>query len=158
MTSFRVRQESWQRIGGASPRRRASQSTLRKALHGRIKRCHRFLLGLRLQQFNALEVAIAEIDQEADAGLACFRAAVKLSSIPGVSELSAQTIVSEIGTDMSRFATSAHLRSWAALCPRNDESAMRLGCDAHEGNIPEHTISFDPAPLGGQKPSVTLSL
>ncbi len=41
----------------------------------------------------------------------------------GVSELNAQVIVSEIGTDMSRFATPAHLRSWAGLCPRNDESA-----------------------------------
>ena len=41
----------------------------------------------------------------------------------GVSELNAQVIVSEIGIDMSRFATPAHLRSWAGLCPRNDESA-----------------------------------
>jgi transposase len=105
---------------------RASQATLREALHGRIKRHHRFLLGLHLQQINALELAIAEIDREADAGLACFHAAVKqLSSIPGVSELSAQIIVSEIGTDMSRFATAAHLRSWAGLCPRNDESANK---------------------------------
>jgi transposase len=46
-----------------------------------------------------------------------------LSTIPGISQLSAQVIVSEIGTDMSRFATDAHLRSWAGLCPRNDESA-----------------------------------
>src|SRR6266487_2735058 len=68
--------------------------------------------------------AIAGIDREADAGLACFRDAVKqLSTIPGVSELSAQVILSEIGTDMGRFATAAHLRSWAGLCPRNDESA-----------------------------------
>jgi transposase len=55
---------------------------------------------------------------------ACFRDSVKqLSPIPGVSELSAQVILSEIGTDMSRFATAAHLRSWASLCPRNDENA-----------------------------------
>jgi transposase len=47
----------------------------------------------------------------------------QLSTIPGVSDLSAQVILSEIGTDMSRFATAAHLRSWAGLSPRNDESA-----------------------------------
>jgi transposase len=47
----------------------------------------------------------------------------QLITIPGVSELSAHVIISEIGTDMSRFATDAHLRSWAGLCPRNDESA-----------------------------------
>jgi transposase len=103
---------------------RASAATLREALHGRIKRHHRFLLRLHLQQVDALDAAIAEIDREADAGLACFRDAVKqLSTIPGVSELSAQVILSEIGTDMGRFATAAHLRSWAGLCPRNDESA-----------------------------------
>jgi transposase len=103
---------------------RASDATLRRALHGRIKRHHRFLLGLHLQQIDALDAAIAEIDREADAGLACFRNAVKqLSTIPGVSELSAQVIVSEIGTDMSRFPTAAHLRSWAGLSPRNDQSA-----------------------------------
>jgi transposase len=103
---------------------RASQATLRQALHGRVKRQHRFLLRLHLQQIDALDASIAEIDREVDAGLACFRDAVKqLITIPGVSDLSAHVIISEIGTDMSRFATDAHLRSWAGLCPRNDESA-----------------------------------
>ena len=103
---------------------RASAESLREALRGRIKRHHRFLLRLHLQQIDALDSGIAEIDREVDAGLACFRDAVeRLSTIPGISQLSAQVIVSEIGTDMSRFATDAHLRSWAGLCPRNDESA-----------------------------------
>jgi len=103
---------------------RASEATLREALRGRVKRYHRFLLRLHLQQINALEAGIAEIDREVDAGLDCFRDAVKqLSTIPGVSDLSAHVILSEIGTDMSRFATAAHLRSWAGLSPRNDESA-----------------------------------
>jgi transposase len=103
---------------------RASAKALQEALQGRVKRQHRFLLKLHLQQIDGLDAAIAEIDQEVDAGLASFRDAVKqLSTIPGVSELSAQVILSEIGTDMSRFPTAAHLRSWAGLCPRNDESA-----------------------------------
>jgi transposase len=55
---------------------RASAATLREALHGRVKRHHRFLR-LHLQQVDALDAAIAEIDREADAGLACFRDAVK---------------------------------------------------------------------------------
>jgi transposase len=108
----------------AHPKVRAPQASLREALRGRVKRHHRFLLDLHLQQIDALDAGIAAIDREVEAGLACFRDAVKqLSTIPGVSELSAQVIVSEIGTDMSRFATAAHLRSWAGLCPRNDESA-----------------------------------
>ena len=46
-----------------------------------------------------------------------------LRTIPGVSDLTAQVIVSEIGTDMGRFPTAGHLISWAGLCPRNDERA-----------------------------------
>src|SRR6266550_2249124 len=103
---------------------RASAATLREALRGRIKRHHRFLLQLHMQQIDALDAAIAELDREVDTGLACFRDAVeRLSTIPGISQLSAQVIVSEIGTDMSRFATDAHLRSWAGLGPRSDQSA-----------------------------------
>src|SRR3954447_26074031 len=43
--------------------------------------------------------------------------------MPGVSRVSASVILSEIGFDMRRFPTPAHLVSWAGLCPRNDESA-----------------------------------
>jgi len=35
----------------------------------------------------------------------------------------AETIISEIGADMSRFPTAAHLASWAGICPGNHESA-----------------------------------
>ncbi len=59
-----------------------------------------------------------------DRDLDPFRQAVRLlRSIPGVSDLTAQVIISEIGIDMSRFPTGGHLISWAGLCPRNDESA-----------------------------------
>jgi transposase len=44
-------------------------------------------------------------------------------SIPGIKNLGADVIVSEIGIDMSRFPSDAHLISWACICPRNDESA-----------------------------------
>jgi transposase len=46
-----------------------------------------------------------------------------LTTIPGVSELSACVILAEIGRDMRRFPTAPHLISWAGLCPKNDESA-----------------------------------
>jgi transposase len=44
-------------------------------------------------------------------------------TVPGIGDLTARTIVAEIGTDMDRFPTAGHLVSWAGLCPRNDESA-----------------------------------
>jgi transposase len=108
---------------------KAPPEKLRAALLGRVTPQHRFLLRLHLRQADALAAAIAEIDQEVDAQLAPFRAAVRLlSSIPGVSALSAEVIVAEIGTDMTRFPTAGHLISWAGLCPRNDESAGKRRC------------------------------
>ena len=103
---------------------KASPDTLRAALTGRVSERHRFLLRLHLRQIEALDGAIAEIDREVDRDLAPFHDAVRLlRSIPGVSDLTARVIVSEIGTDMTRFPTAGHLISWAGLCPRNDESA-----------------------------------
>ena len=97
---------------------------LSEALRGRLTRHHRFLLQLHLRQIDALDAAVGTIDQEVEGSLAPFRTAVELvSTIHGVSTLSAQVIVSEIGTDMSRFPSAGHLLSWAGMCPRNDESA-----------------------------------
>ncbi len=103
---------------------KAPPEKLRAALQGRVTVRHRFLLRLHLRQIDALDAAIAEIDAEVDRDLDPFRQAVRLlRTILGVSDLTAQVIVPEIGTDMSRFPTAGHLISWAGLCPRNDESA-----------------------------------
>ena len=103
---------------------KAPPDKLRAALRGRVTERHRFLLCLHLRQVDALALAITEIDAEVERDLDPFRRAVRLlRSIPGVSDLTAQVIVSEIGADISRFPTAGHLISWAGLCPRNDESA-----------------------------------
>ena len=108
----------------AHRRIKASPAELEAALRGRVTDHHRFMLRLHLQQIDALNAAIAEIDREVEANLEPFRTAITLLiTIPGVSELTARTIGAEIGTDMSRFPTHGHLISWAGLCPRHDESA-----------------------------------
>jgi len=108
----------------AHPRIKAPPDQLREALRGRVRKHHRFLLRLHLQQIDAIEAAISEIDREVSDGIEPFRTAVEqLSTIPGISELSARMIAAEISKDMSRFATEGHLISWAGLCPKNDESA-----------------------------------
>jgi transposase len=71
-----------------------------------------------------LDAAMATVDAQVQANLGPFRTAVDLIvSIPGVKNLGAHVIVSEIGVDMNRFPSAAHLISWACICPRNDESA-----------------------------------
>jgi transposase len=103
---------------------KATPSELEAALRGRVTAHHRFMLRLHLDHMTALDEAIARIDKEIEAHLEPFRAAVELlSTIPGISQLSAEVIVAEIGLDMSRFPTQGHLISWAGLCPKNDESA-----------------------------------
>jgi len=110
--------------GLAHRRLRASPQALAEALHGRVTRHHRFLLAVHLRQIDALAEAIATIDAEVEACLDPFRVAVGLLiTMPGISKLSAQAIVAEIGSDMGRFPSAAHLVSWAGLCPRSDESA-----------------------------------
>jgi transposase len=105
-------------------RLQAPPDPLLDALRGRIRPHHRFLLRLHLDQIGALEQAIATVDAEMGATLAPFRErAARLTTMPGISDVLAQVIVSEIGVDMSRFPTAAHLVSWAGLCPRHDESA-----------------------------------
>jgi transposase len=108
----------------ASTRLKAPRNEILQALRGHVSAHHRFLLRLHLEQIVHLETVITELDEEVGHGLDPFRAQVTvLKTIPGVSDLMAQVIVSEIGTDMSRFPTVGHLLSWAGLCPRNDESA-----------------------------------
>jgi transposase len=103
---------------------KAEPAQLRAALSGRVSQSHRFLLRLHLGQYDALAKALEEIDAEVERGLDPFRDAVRLlRTVPGIGDLAARAIVAEIGTDMGRFPTAAHLISWAGLCPRSDESA-----------------------------------
>jgi len=108
----------------AHRRIKAPPEELREALHGRVSKHHRFLLRLHLQQIDAIDGAIAEIDREVDSNVEPFRTPIQLLTIiSGISELSARTILAEIGRDMRRFPSAGHLISWAGLCPKNDESA-----------------------------------
>jgi transposase len=58
-----------------------------------------------------------------------------LDTIPGVARHVAETIVAEIGIDMSRFPTADHLASWAGVAPGNKESAgKRYSGKTRKGN------------------------
>ena len=59
--------------------------------------------------------------------IAPFATAVnRLDEIPGIARTAAAAILAEIGTDMSRFPTPAHLASWARFAPGVSESAGKL--------------------------------
>lgn len=94
------------------------------ALHGFIAEHQRLMLRLMLKHIDTLDEQIAELDQEIRSKMKPVSEQVHLvDSIPGIGERSAQVIISEIGTEMNQFPSSAHLASWAGLCPGNNESA-----------------------------------
>ena len=103
---------------------RSKNAELREALRGRVTEHHRTLLRLHLQMVDALDRTLAELDAAVGKALAPIRQRARLlTTMPGVSDLTANVVLAEIGVDMSRFPTAGHLISWAGLCPRNDESA-----------------------------------
>jgi transposase len=107
-----------------SARLKAGHAEPREALRGRVNAHHHSMLEPRLGHIDALDQAVATIEKEVGLGLRPFRQASRLSStLPGIDTVSANVIVAKIGIDMTRFATPAHLLSWACPCPRNDESA-----------------------------------
>ena len=105
-------------------RLKASREVLVEALRGQVQPHHRFLLKLHLGQIDSLNSAVRDLEARLGEALEPFRVLEELLiTIPGVSQTTAQVLLSEIGTDMSRFPTAGHLISWAGLCPGNHESA-----------------------------------
>jgi transposase len=105
-------------------RMRSKRSELIQALEGWVKPHHRFVLTELLCQIDSLDKTIARFDQEIEEYCRPFEeAVVLLDTIPGIARETAEIIVSEIGTDMSRFPTANHLASWAGVSPGNNESA-----------------------------------
>ena len=126
---------------------KASHEELREALRGRVTNNHRFLLRLHLNQIDALDAAVATVDAQVEGILGPFRTAVELvMSVPGIKNLSAQVIISEIGTDMSRFPSDQHLISWAGMCPRNDESAGKRRSNRLPMGLPGSKPRWSSAP------------
>src|SRR5512145_217543 len=109
---------------------------LAKALEGRVKAHHRFVLTELLCQIDSIDETIARFDREIEAYCRPFEEAVELlDTIPGVGRQAAEIIVSEIGNDMSRFASADHLASWAGVAPGNNESAgKRRSGRTNKGN------------------------
>jgi transposase len=113
----------------ARPNLKVKPPELHRSLEGRLTPTQRWVLGELLGRYQELEAALdrvnGQIREEVAASPDPFvaEAVQLLDTIPGVGERVAETIVAEIGVDMSRFPTAGHLASWAGMCPGNNESA-----------------------------------
>jgi transposase len=110
----------------ARGRLRGKLAALEEAFTGHFTDHHGFLLGTMLARIDALNADIATLDAKIEEMVAPFVQAVdRLDEVPGIGPTGACVIIAEVGVDMSRFPTAAHLASWARFAPSVKESAGR---------------------------------
>ncbi len=109
----------------ARGRLRAKLPALREALDGHFRTEHHGLMIAQvLAHIDFLDESVAALSARIQEVVAPFSQQLQLlMTIPGVKQRTAETIIAEIGVDMSRFPTSGHLASWAGMCPGNNDSA-----------------------------------
>lgn len=118
--------DPWVLAEFARGRMRAKITTLREAFTGRFNDHHGFLLAKMLARVDQVNADIADVEARIEEHIAPFAQAVaRLDEIPGIGVTAASVIIAEIGVDMDRFPTPAHLASWAGFAPGVKESAGR---------------------------------
>jgi transposase len=133
---------------------RAKLPALERALAGRVREHQRFLLARQLAHIDSLEALIEAVSAEITERLRPLEDILdRLDTLPGVGRRTAEVLVAEIGTDMDRFPTAAHLASWAGLCPGNHESAgKRQSGKTRKGNRWLRAALTEAAQAGARKP------
>ena len=97
---------------------------LMEALNGKMDTHHAKLLKIVLDHLEYLNGQIKIIEAEIEEKCKPYQQVIELlDEIPGVSKVTAQSLIAEIGPDMSVFETPERLASWAGLSPGNNESA-----------------------------------
>jgi transposase len=105
-------------------RMRAKMPALAEALIGRFADHHAFLARMICEHVDTLTAMISELDGRIAVEIQPYRAELDLlDSIDGIDRRGAEAILAEIGVDMHRFTSSAHLASWAGICPGNNKTA-----------------------------------
>lgn len=120
-----------------SKRLKASKAQLIKDMNGCLSPVQARMIRVLRQHISELEKHIQELSIDIDNHLNKEEkdACELIKDIPGISDMSAETIISIIGIDMGHFPTSGHLCSWGGLCPGNHESAgKRKSGRTNKGN------------------------
>jgi transposase len=108
----------------ARGRLRKKLPLLQRALQGRFRPHHAFLIEQIFAKLDFLDETLDRLTAEIDRRVAPFEPMLAaLDTIPGVDRIGAISIVAETGGDMSRFPSEGHLCSWGAMCPGQNESA-----------------------------------
>lgn len=110
---------------------------IQQALTGNLSEHHRFLLKQWLEVWEELAERITKFEERIEEQMRPFEKAVATwTSLPGIDQVTAWTIVAEMGADLKPFPTAAHAASWAGLCPGQEESAgKRHSGRTRSGNV-----------------------
>jgi transposase len=107
---------------------RSKRKELEEALHGFVTEHHRKVLSMLLQQIESLDRDLEEVERDIRHRLEPHREVVeRLREIPGFGEVTAWTVIAELGLDMNVFRTPERAASWCGLCPGNRTSAGKRG-------------------------------
>jgi transposase len=142
----------------AKGRLREKIPELERALTGKLTPHQRFMVAEHLAHIDFLEASIERVNEEIAERLQLSAEAVaRLDTIPGIGPYLAEALIAEIGTDMSRFPTPAHLASWAGMCPGNHESAgKRRSGRTRKGSPWLRTLLVQAAHAGARKKDTSL--
>ena len=97
---------------------------LEQALAGQFGAHQRFLIAQQLAHIDFLDASLERISAEIAERVRPVESELqRIQTIPGIGRRTAEILVAEIGTELTRFPSAGHLASWAGVCPGNDESA-----------------------------------
>jgi transposase len=138
---------------------RSKLTQLEQALTGCFGTHQRFLVAQQLAHIDFLDETIARLSDEVAERLHPVDEQIeRLDGIPGVGRRTAEVLLAEIGTDMARFPSAAHLSSWAGMCPGNEESAgKRLSSKTRKGNCWLRVALIEAAQAAARKKDSYLS-
>jgi|SRR5882757_1307304 transposase len=117
-------QDATKLAGLARGRLKSKHSQLQQALAGKLSGHHRRMLDRLLRALETREAEIAEDERDIRREIKPFDKAVQAwKQLPGIEDVTAWSLVAEMGPDMAPFDTADQLASWACVCPGNHESA-----------------------------------
>ena len=97
---------------------------LMRSIEGITTPLQRRLIAQIVDHIDDMTKRVADMDDLVNDHMKRYEAAVAaIDDLPGIAQRSAEVIIAEIGMDMSRFPSAAHLCSWAGVCPGNNKSA-----------------------------------